>query len=1660
MKKRLLIFVAVIFSFLWTGNLIAQCPTGTVTASVSSTANTCAGNGTVTVNFSPTTGVSLQLLKSGSILNQTIATSSPYTWNNLQAGNDYQVKVICNADNTVVYQTLDVTVADNYVPISTADISVSNVCTNFTTEGTLTVNSVTGGNAPYQYSAYLSNDPSYDDALSSYGNSNTINVSAFGTYQIRVKDACGNYKTFTRTINPNIDKIVVNWGVEKVCNSNMINAQFSGGQKGNQALSLSDLQQNPIKLEIYEANSAENGPQGSALYNATYSGGTFSYQMAPSHKYWVKTTNSCGLVNEYLYNAVSLEDYNFYVSQSSSGCGASEQMTITGSIPQYFTYPITVTIKNSSGGIVQTLSLAKTDSGWTSNPLPMDTYTVTYTDACGVSRDRNVTNPQSAGTPILDILGYVNFACSDVGGAATQTGTVQVLVGVSGYLPDRANAVIKIISGPSNVGQVAFVRNDQQWVFNNMLPGNYMVSIITSCGVTNTYPMIVNPSANDLLQQSLTSVGNSFCSGGGNILSTLVYNGNYTKNVQLFKLPNLTTPIAVHPDGNFYNLSTGTYVTKLFINPWCGNGSYNYTIEGSTVTLTDSSTGPQITSSVGVVCEDSAGNPLSTGTAYLNLSGVAPFKIEYKKTSETTWTEMNNAPANTSLSGLTANTLYDVRLTDACGGSFSTTVNVKTISVLTSENTVQPCYNSPYTLSMKYYAGATYEWKNPQGTVVSNTRTYPIANYTAANNGTYICKITWSNCVTRYVNVTVNGDLCGAPLGILDAIDDDFSSTPLSTSGGIAGDLTNNDLFDVNPVDDSNINITLNNNGGITGATIDANGNLIVPAGTPQGTYTVTYTICLISSPATCDTATAIVVINDTMLDAVLDINQTPINVPVSGNVITNDEFTGTATVTSAQFYNASGVLTNLPIGTATPVFTPAGVPAGTMLLNANGTYTYTPATGFVGEIPVNYTLTNNLGSTDSTTLTIKVIPNTVVGNDNPIAQHDTSFTEEGVSVSSTVLNNDSDPDGDALTVTSATGLTIGTATVVSGVNAAGTPVANAGTVQLNANGTYTYVPAAGFVGTVNPLPYVISDGNGGTATANIYITVVGAGSTTNNTFANDDANSAPKGVTMTGNVKTNDTDPEGNTTTVTAATVFSVNGVANGTALTIGTATVIPGVGSVTLNANGTYSFVPVATYVGTVVIPYTICDNGVPQACDQATLELTSLDVVDSIDAVLDINQTPINVPVSGNVITNDEFTGTATVTSAQFYNASGVLTNLPIGTATPVFTPAGVPAGTMLLNANGTYTYTPATGFVGEIPVNYTLTNNLGSTDSTTLTIKVIPNTVVGNDNPIAQHDTSFTEEGVSVSSTVLNNDSDPDGDALTVTSATGLTIGTATVVSGVNAAGTPVANAGTVQLNANGTYTYVPAAGFVGTVNPLPYVISDGNGGTATANIYITVVGAGSTTNNTFANDDANSAPKGVTMTGNVKTNDTDPEGNTTTVTAATVFSVNGVANGTALTIGTATVIPGVGSVTLNANGTYSFVPVATYVGTVVIPYTICDNGVPQACDQATLELTSLDIVLTACYDLPNTATAGVDTKHGITILQRAGADNGNWPMIRKSAHTALESNTKGFVITRMTTAEVTAIVSPQEGMMVYDTTAKCLKLYDGTAWSCFVTPTCP
>ena len=101
----------------------------------------------------------------------------------------------------------------------------------------------------------------------------------------------------------------------------------------------------------------------------------------------------------------------------------------------------------------------------------------------------------------------------------------------------------------------------------------------------------------------------------------------------------------------------------------------------------------------------------------------------------------------------------------------------------------------------------------------------------------------------------------------------------------------------------------------------------------------------------------------------------------------------------------------------------------------------------------------------------------------------------------------------------------------------------------------------------------------------------------------------------------------------------------------------------------------------------------------------------------------------------------------------------------------------------------------------------------------------------------------------------------------------------------------------------------------------------------------------------------------------------------------------------------------------------------------------------------------------CYKPAQTTGTTLDTNHGITALGRAGDDNSNWPMVRKGAWTVLEAKTKGFVVNRLTDAQITAIPSAdlREGMMVYNISQDCLQInIDGTAtgWRCFNTQTCP
>lgn len=219
--------------------------------------------------------------------------------------------------------------------------------------------------------------------------------------------------------------------------------------------------------------------------------------------------------------------------------------------------------------------------------------------------------------------------------------------------------------------------------------------------------------------------------------------------------------------------------------------------------------------------------------------------------------------------------------------------------------------------------------------------------------------------------------------------------------------------------------------------------------------------------------------------------------------------------------------------------------------------------------------------------------------------------------------------------------------------------------------------------------------------------------------------------------------------------------------------------------------------------------------------------------------------------------------------------------------------------------------------------------------------------------------------------------------------------------------------------NGTTTYAP--------------------GTTTT--YTVVVG----NNGPFGVQDATFSdlvPSGIPA-GNVSYTATAAGGATTSITGVNTGSINDVIS-----------LPLTGTVayTITVDIPVSFTGNLTNTARVTSPA----NSVDPDLSNNTATDTDTQSV---CYNSVTNISTGIDSKHGITLQKRTGTANGNWPMMRKSAHTVLESNTQGLVITRVPTSGLAAITSPQEGMMVFDTTVKCLKIYSDSSWKCFSVPAC-
>ena len=267
-----------------------------------------------------------------------------------------------------------------------------------------------------------------------------------------------------------------------------------------------------------------------------------------------------------------------------------------------------------------------------------------------------------------------------------------------------------------------------------------------------------------------------------------------------------------------------------------------------------------------------------------------------------------------------------------------------------------------------------------------------------------------------------------------------------------------------------------------------------------------------------------------------------------------------------------------------------AGQPSNaSVVVNADGTVTYTPDANFSGVDTFTYTVSDGNGGIDTATVTVTVDP----VNDPPAANDDGATTDEEVPAVIDVLGNDTDADGDTLTVQSVT-------------------QPGNGSAAINANGTVTYTPDADFNG-VDTFTYTVSDGNGGTDSATVTVTVDPVNDAP---VASDDGATTDEDVPIAIAVLTNDTDTDADTLTVQSVTQ--------------------PGNGSAAINANGTVTYTPDADFNGVDTFTYTVSDgNG---GTDSATVTVAVGPVNDPPVANDDVATTDEDVPVAIPVLTND--------------------------------------------------------------------------------------------------------------------------------------------------------------------------------------------------------------------------------------------------------------------------------------------------------------------------------------------------------------------------------------------------------------------------------------
>lgn len=582
------------------------------------------------------------------------------------------------------------------------------------------------------------------------------------------------------------------------------------------------------------------------------------------------------------------------------------------------------------------------------------------------------------------------------------------------------------------------------------------------------------------------------------------------------------------------------------------------------------------------------------------------------------------------------------------------------------------------------------------------------------------------------------------------------------------------------------------------------------------------------------------------------------------------------------------------------------GLPPGLTMNSVTGEVTGTPAYAIVANnisaAPVvfnvsvvgTWTQTGQLPSTMTTTFKW-TITNT---NRPPVAVNDTARAQAGASVLIDVLANDTDPDATDTR-------SINAASLTTPMDASLVP---RGTVSI-VSGKLQYNAPAGFSGVVTFF-YQAQDNYGVPGVSNqakVTVTVNGA------PVANDDTYTMTGGTSLTVNAANGiiqnaagrDTDPEG-------------------TALTVATSTATAH-GSITVNPDGSFSYTPLPGFTGTDTFTYKVTDG-------EAQSNVATVTII--------VPAPPVAVNDSYSTQVNTALNVTATW--------DGVLGNDtdPRGLALLVSSNTNPSHGTLVMSPtkNGTFTYTPATGFSGVDTFTYVATNGGYTSNTATVTISIVS----VNNPPVAANDSYVVNAGSTLTvagGDILRNDSDPDHDLLTATL--------------VSAPTQPGAFAFTPNT---GGFTYTPAPGVIGNVT-FTYKVSDPYGlssANATVTIIVNAVPVAVNDSYTTAEDTVLTiAAAGILA------NDTDQDAGSTRTVVLPLLSQ-----------------PTHGTITQNANGSFVYTPALNYNGPDSYTYQAVDNR------GAVSNVATVNITVTPVNDAPVAVADSFTMLQGQTLTVAA------------------------------------------------------------------------